>query len=164
MRVTVASVLSYLVVRLRLFYEDKSKRKINIDLAVVASQMLGGAIYDSEGNIMHEVEYNVYHKGHQERMCFDVCNLGRTEVILGMPWLAAHNPEIDWEKGEVKITRCLPWYGKDNRGKKAREKQEKVKRREEKRERWRKKRQSAGQWMRRRTGVEKRRWRSITRR
>jgi len=27
-------------------------------------------------------------------------------VILGMLWLAAHNLEIDWEKGEVKITRC----------------------------------------------------------
>jgi len=30
----------------------------------------------------------------------DVCNLGRTEVILGMPWLAAHNPEINWETGK----------------------------------------------------------------
>ena len=38
----------------------------------------------------------------------DICNLGKTEVILNMPWLAAHNPEIDWEKGEVKITYCLP--------------------------------------------------------
>jgi len=27
-------------------------------------------------------------------------------VILGMLWLAAHNLEIDWEKGEVKITCC----------------------------------------------------------
>ena len=32
--------------------------------------------------------------------------MGKTEVILGMLWLAAHNLEIDWEKGEVKITRC----------------------------------------------------------
>jgi len=24
-----------------------------------------------------------------------VCNLGKTELILGMLWLAAHNPEID---------------------------------------------------------------------
>ena len=24
-----------------------------------------------------------------------------------MPWLAAHNPEIDWEKGEVKMIQCL---------------------------------------------------------
>ena len=63
-------------------------------------------------------------------MRFDVCNLGRTDVILGMPWLAAHNPEIDWEKGEVKITRCPPWCGKDNRNKEARERQEKAMRRE----------------------------------
>jgi len=63
---------------------------------------------NSGGRIMHEVECNVYYKGHQERMKFNVCNLGRTDVILGMPWLAAHNPEIDWEKGEVKMTRCPP--------------------------------------------------------
>ena len=46
---TVASELSHLVVRPRLFYkinENKRKRKINIDLAVVASQMPGGAIHD----------------------------------------------------------------------------------------------------------------------
>jgi len=27
-------------------------------------------------------------------------------VILGIPWLACHNPEIDWKTGEVQITRC----------------------------------------------------------
>jgi len=63
-------------------------------------------------------------------MKFDVCNLGRTDVILGMPWLAAYNPEIDWEKGEVKMTRCLPWCGKDNRSKEARERQDKAMKRE----------------------------------
>jgi len=41
----------------------------------------------------------------------DVCDLGRTEVILEMPWLAAHNPEINWKTGEVKMTRCLPLCG-----------------------------------------------------
>ena len=25
-----------------------------------------------------------------------------------MLWLAAHNPEINWEKGEVKMTCCPP--------------------------------------------------------
>jgi len=40
------------------------------------------------------------------------------------------NLEIDWEKEEVKMTRCPPWCGKDNRSKEAREKQEKVTRRE----------------------------------
>ena len=42
----------------------------------------------------------------------DVCELGKTDIILGMPWLAAHNPEIDWEKGEVRMTRCPPLCGK----------------------------------------------------
>ena len=78
-------------------------------------------------DITHEVMCNIYYRGHRERTKFDVCNLGRTEVILGMPWLVAHNPEIDWEKGEVKLTRCPPWYGKDN------EKKEKVEPRERKR-------------------------------
>jgi len=54
----------------------------------------------------------MFFKGHVERARMDVCNLGKTELILGMPWLAAHNPEIDWEKGEVKMTRCPPICGK----------------------------------------------------
>ena len=64
---------------------------------------------NSRGRITHKVECNIYYKGYQERIRFDVYNLGRTDVILGMPWLAAHNPEIDWEKGEVKMTRYSPW-------------------------------------------------------
>jgi len=60
------------------------------------------------GAIMHQVECNMFFKGHVERARIDVCNLGKTEVILGMPWLAVHNPEIDWEKGEVKMTCCPP--------------------------------------------------------
>ena len=27
-------------------------------------------------------------------------------VILGMPWLACYNPEINWRTGEIKIMRC----------------------------------------------------------
>jgi len=83
--------------------------------------------HNKGGDIMHKVMCNIYYRGHRERARFDVCNLGRTEVILGMPWLAAHNPEIDWEKGEVKLTRCPLWCGKDN------EKREKVEPRERKR-------------------------------
>jgi len=51
--------------------------------------------HNKGGDITHEVMCNIYYKGHRERARFDVCNLGRTEVILGMPWLAAHNPEIN---------------------------------------------------------------------
>jgi len=50
---------------------------------------------NSGGAITHQVEANVYYKGHVERMRMDVCNLGKTEVILGMLWLQAHNLEIN---------------------------------------------------------------------
>jgi len=54
---------------------------------------------NSGGAITHQVECNVFYKGHMERIRMDVCDLGKTEVILGIPWLAAHNPEINWETG-----------------------------------------------------------------
>ena len=46
----------------------------------------------------------MFFKEHVERARMDICNLGKTEVILGIPWLIVHNPEIDWEKGKVKMT------------------------------------------------------------
>ena len=64
------------------------------------------------GAITHQVKCNMFFKGHMERARMDMYNLGKTELILGMPWLAAHNPEIDWEKGEVKMTRCPPICGR----------------------------------------------------
>ena len=63
---------------------------------------------NSEGAIIHQVEYNVYYKSHVERMRMDVYDLGKTEVILGILWLAVHNPKINWETKEIKMTRCLP--------------------------------------------------------
>ena len=67
---------------------------------------------NSGGAITHQVEANVYYKGHVERMRMDVCNLGKTEVILGMLWLQAHNLEINQETREVKMTRCLSLCGR----------------------------------------------------
>jgi len=40
---------------------------------------------NSGGAILHEVEVNLYFKGHVERVRMDVCDLGKMEVILGMP-------------------------------------------------------------------------------
>jgi len=58
--------------------------------------------------ITHQIEANMYYKGHIERRRMDIYDLRKTEVILGMPWLQAHNPEINWKTGEVKMIRCLP--------------------------------------------------------
>ena len=68
--------------------------------------------YNSRGAIMHQIEVNVYYKSHVERMRIDIYDLGKTEVILGMPWLAAHNLEINWETEEVKMTRCPSLCGR----------------------------------------------------
>jgi len=35
--------------------------------------------------IIHQVEYNVYYKSHMERMRMNIYDLGKTEVILGIP-------------------------------------------------------------------------------
>ena len=39
---------------------------------------------NSRGVIIHQIEANVYYKGHVKKMRMDVCNLGKTEIILGM--------------------------------------------------------------------------------
>ena len=70
---------------------------------------------NSGGLVMHEIEVNVYYQEHVERMKLDIYNLGRIEVIFGMPWLAAHNPEINWETEEVKMMRCPPLCGKNKK-------------------------------------------------
>jgi len=83
---------------------------------------------NSGGLVTYEIEMNMYYQGHVERIKLDV--LERTEVILGIPWLVVYNPEINWETGEVKITRYLALCGK-NREKKEKQKLEKEKREQE---------------------------------
>jgi len=73
------------------------------------------------GLVTYEIEVNMYYQGHVKRMKLDVYDLGRMEVILGIPWLVAHNPEINWETGEVKMTRCPMLYGKNREKKEKRE-------------------------------------------
>ena len=67
---------------------------------------------NKEGPIEYTVEVNIYYQGHRERMEIDVIGGQKWMVILGMPWVACYNPEIDWRTGEVKITRCLEECGK----------------------------------------------------
>jgi len=64
------------------------------------------------GPIVDTVEVEIFFKGHKERMSIDVIRGQKWSVILGMPWLACHNPEIDWKTGEVKMTRCPDECGK----------------------------------------------------
>ena len=58
----------------------------------------------------------------------DVCNLGRTDIILEMPQLQVHNPEINWETEEIKIMRYLLLCGRNTKLKeeKGRKKEKRV--------------------------------------
>jgi len=35
--------------------------------------------------ITYQIEVNVYYKNHVKKMRIDICDLGKTEIILGMP-------------------------------------------------------------------------------
>jgi len=58
------------------------------------------------GQIMEVVDVVLHYKTHSERMLLAVSRLGKQSLILGYDWLKDYNPKIDWEKGEVKMTRC----------------------------------------------------------
>ena len=70
--------------------------------------------FNKEGPIENTVEVNIYYQGHRERTEIDVIGGQKWSVILGMPWLARHNPEIDWRTGEVKMT--MLWQPLDTQG------------------------------------------------
>jgi len=69
-------------------------------------------LLNKKGPIEHTVEVNIYYQGYRERTEINVIREKKWTVILGMPWLARHNPEIDWKMGEVKMMRCLEKCGK----------------------------------------------------
>jgi len=56
--------------------------------------------------IMEVVDVVLRYKTHSERMLLAVSGLGKQSLILGYDWLKDHNPKVDWEKGEVEMTRC----------------------------------------------------------
>ena len=96
-----------------------------------------------EGLIEYMVEVNIYYQRHRKKMEINVIGRQKQMVILGMPWLACHNSEIDWRIGEVKMMRCPEKYRKQQRpaqGKSGWEKQkeeeakEKAKKKKQKKE------------------------------
>ena len=94
-------------------------------------------LFNKEGPIENMVEVNIYYQRHKKRMEIDVIGGQKWTVILGMPWLARHNPEIDWRTGKVKMMRCLEEYDKQWRpvqGKLGWEKRKEEEAKEERRE------------------------------
>jgi len=58
------------------------------------------------GQISEVIDVLFHYKTYSERMLLAVSGLGKQSLILGYNWLKDHNPKVDWEKGEVEMTRC----------------------------------------------------------
>ena len=58
------------------------------------------------GAIRDVVDIVLRYKGHSERTQLAVTRLGKQKLILGYSWLRKHNPEINWDTREVKMSRC----------------------------------------------------------
>ena len=63
---------------------------------------------NKEGTIMEEVMLMMLHKGHKEKVVFEVCDLGKAMIIISLLWLQKHNLEINWQTGKVKMAHCPP--------------------------------------------------------
>src|SRR3981189_1502623 len=60
------------------------------------------------GAITEIADVILRYKGHAERTQLAVTSLGKQTMILGFTWLREHNPEIDWQTKEVRMSRCPP--------------------------------------------------------
>src|SRR3981189_2064619 len=60
------------------------------------------------GAITEIADIILRYKGHAERTQLAVTSLGKQSMILGFTWLHEHNPEIDWQMKEVRMSRCPP--------------------------------------------------------
>jgi hypothetical protein len=58
-----------------------------------------GAITDIADIILH-------YENHSERTQLAITCLGKQSLILGYNWLCNHNPEINWQTKDVKMSRC----------------------------------------------------------
>ena len=56
---------------------------------------------NKQGTIHYYTDLNVKIGDQTFLERFYITGLGNQKIILGLPWLRKHNPEIDWEKGTV---------------------------------------------------------------
>jgi hypothetical protein len=56
------------------------------------------------GPITEIADIILHYKGHSEHAIFAVTQTGKDNIILGLPWLKQHNPEVDWRTEEVEMS------------------------------------------------------------
>ncbi|KAF9801177.1 hypothetical protein IEO21_10191 [Rhodonia placenta] len=61
---------------------------------------------NKDGSISEVAVLQMQIGDHVEKTVFTVMDIGPEDVIVGLDWLREHNPEIDWESGSLKLSRC----------------------------------------------------------
>ena len=62
---------------------------------------------NERGPIQEVVELVLWYNRHHEHAVFAVICIGKEDLILRLPWLKKHNPEVDWTIEVVKMSQCL---------------------------------------------------------
>jgi hypothetical protein len=71
-------------------------------------------VYNADGTlnkgglITHVVHLRLAVQDHTEVFPLAITDTGKSDMIIGYNWLRKHNPEINWEKGELKFSWCPP--------------------------------------------------------
>lgn len=72
---------------------------------------------NKKGSVTKYIETTLFVGPNNQWTWMYVANLGHEDLILGMPWLWATNPIIDWKKGTLKLKPWKFWIQKQTRGK-----------------------------------------------
>ena len=55
------------------------------------------------GSITHEATLMIIHRGHKEKVTFEICDLRKANLIIGYTWLEKHNPKNQLEHWKNRI-------------------------------------------------------------
>ena len=85
---------------------DRPVKAYNMDRTTNSKGNMDGTT-NSKGNIIWETNVDLQFPKHRENVKLMVLNLGRKQIILGMPWLKKWNPDIDWISKRISIPRLI---------------------------------------------------------
>ena len=58
---------------------------------------------NKQGRITAATTVHCQANGFKDDLTLMIISLGRSQIVLGMPWLTRHNPHIDWEKKTITL-------------------------------------------------------------
>lgn len=86
------------------FVDTKFAHTNNLDLVLLTRPRYLRVFDGSEtsaGKITHVAKTKLEISGHTETMVLFVTTLAYFDIVLGLPWLQQHNPEINWPEGSL---------------------------------------------------------------